>query len=401
MPSARMPPTTASVPGPLNPFARWPRAADAGLSLAVLIVSVSVIEGPHGTLLLQDPRELPAGVVLALVAAAAGLYGRRRAPALVAAVGITAWAVLVALGHGAMGAPPVFALYSLGRYDDRDGRALVVLGAAVAMALVAAAGRPLSEAALGAVVVCGVWLAGRARRLRRTRLAERDAQQAAQSRRILLEERTRIARELHDVVAHQVGLMTVQAGAAKAVAVRDLPAAIRAMSAVEEAGRDALGELRHLLGVLRPDATEPDLQPQPGLNEVPALVERVRVAGLDVTLTAHGLPREIPARVDLFAYRIVQEALTNVLKHAGPGTCARVLLSGGHDEVVVVHVVDDGLASAGEAATSGGSPPDTAAGHGIIGMRERAALLGGRLTAGPRGRGFAVVAHLPTREGNA
>lgn len=114
--------------------------------------------------------------------------------------------------------------------------------------------------------------------------------------------------------------MTVQAGAAKAVAGRDLPAAIRAMSAVEQAGRDALGELRHLLGVLRPEATEADLQPQPGLDEVRALVERVRVAGVDVTLTAHGLPHDIPARVELCAYRIVQEALTNVLKHAGPGT---------------------------------------------------------------------------------
>lgn len=133
MPSARTSQLTASAAGPLHPFLRWPRAADAGLALAVLVGTVSVVEGPHGTLLLRDPRELPAGVVLALVLAAAALYGRRRAPALVTAIGIAAWAAVVALGYGDLGAPPVIALYSLGRYDDRDLRALVVVGVATAM----------------------------------------------------------------------------------------------------------------------------------------------------------------------------------------------------------------------------------------------------------------------------
>ncbi len=397
MSSARTSPP-ASTRGRLHPFIRWPRAADAALALTLLLVTVFVAEGPHGTLVVRDPGELPTSVVLALTAAAVALYWRRSAPVLVTAVGLLAWVTVVAMGHGEVGAPPVFALYSLGRYEHQDMRALPLLGAASVMALVTATGRTWAEASLGAVAVCGLWLAGRSRRLQRTRLAERAAQQAAELRQILLEERTRIARELHDVVAHQVGLMTVQASAAKAVASHDLPAAIRAMSAVEQAGRDALGELRHLLGVLRPDPGEAELQPQPGLDSVPALVERVRVAGLDVTLTAHDLPENLPARVDLFAYRIVQEALTNVLKHAGPGTHARVLLRGEREELVV-EVVDDGPAAVEEIATSGQPSPTTGAGHGIIGMRERATLVGGRLTAGPQGRGFAVVAHLPAGKG--
>ena len=237
------------------------------------------------------------------------------------------------------------------------------------------------------------WYVGRRVQLREQRAAQLQREQGAEARRIVIEERTRIARELHDVVAHRVSLMTVQAGAAKAVAAEDPEGALRAMAAVEEAGRQALDELRHLLGVLRPETGLDGLGPQPGLADLPRLVEQIRGAGLDVSLATDGVPAALPARVDLFAYRIVQEALTNVLKHAGPGAHAEVRL-GTEPGGIVIEVLDDGKGLEPPSAAAG---PFRSAGHGIVGMRERALLLGGTLDARPRpGRGFQVVAHLPT-----
>jgi signal transduction histidine kinase len=161
---------------------------------------------------------------------------------------------------------------------------------------------------------------------------------------------------------------------------------------VEEAGRQALAELRHLLGVLRPETDRTDdLGPQPGLADLPRLVERIKQAGVNVTLSARPLPAGLPARMDLFAYRIVQEALTNVLKHAGPGVRAEVRLRTDRG-AVVIEVLDDGRGVNG----GPGLAQDGLPGHGIIGMRERALLLGGGLTAGPRPEGgFRVAARLP------
>jgi signal transduction histidine kinase len=209
---------------------------------------------------------------------------------------------------------------------------------------------------------------------------------------VLADERARIARELHDVVAHGVSLMTVQAGAAKTVAAADPEAAAQAMAAVEQAGRQALGELRHLLAVLRPDRSDEELGPQPGLADVPRLVDRFREAGLRVTLDADAAPAGLPARVDLFAFRIVQEAMTNVLKHGGPGTAAEVTVRVG-GRAVTVSVVDDG---------HGTHVLPVRSGHGLVGMRERTQLLGGILQAGPRpDGGFQVTATLPLGEESA
>ena len=205
---------------------------------------------------------------------------------------------------------------------------------------------------------------------------------------MVIEERTRIARELHDVVAHRVSLMTVQAGAAKTVADDDPQGARRAMEAVEKEGRQVLGELRHLLGVLRPADGSDGLGPQPGLADLPGLVEQFREAGLEVSLVIDDERRELPVPVALSAYRIVQEALTNVLKHAGPDAHAEVGLTG-DDRAVTIEVFDDGR----------GATILPGSGHGIVGMRERALLLGGTLDAGPRLEGgFRVTARLPTRE---
>jgi signal transduction histidine kinase len=179
--------------------------------------------------------------------------------------------------------------------------------------------------------------------------------------------------------------MTVQAGAAKTVAADDLEGAVQAMEAVEVAGRQALSELRHLLDVLRPEADVDGLDPQPGLADVPRLVAQFEEAGLNVSLAMNGSGTDLPAHVDLSAYRIVQEGLTNVLKHAGPTARAEVRLSI-DDHGVAIEVLDDGH---GDTILPG-------SGQGIVGMRERAQLSGGNLEAGPRpSGGFQVVAHLP------
>jgi signal transduction histidine kinase len=251
------------------------------------------------------------------------------------------------------------------------------------------------EAVFGGLVMFGAWYVGRRLRLRQERAGQRLREQAAEAHRVVVEERTRIARELHDVVAHRVSLMTVQAGGAKAVAAQDPQAALQAMGAVEEAGRQALDELRHLLGVLRPETGDvDDLGPQPGLADLPRLVEQTRRAGVDVALATDRLPATLPARMDLFAYRIVQEALTNVLKHAGPGARAEVRL-GTDRSAIVIEVLDDGGDGAAVVPGPNGTGAD-ARGHGVVGMRERALLLGGSLDAGPRAEGgFRVVARLP------
>jgi signal transduction histidine kinase len=168
------------------------------------------------------------------------------------------------------------------------------------------------------------------------------------------------------------------------------------MAAVEEAGRQALGELRDLLGVLRPDSEGDGMGPQPGLADLPRLVDRVREAGLDVSYEADGMPVVLPDRVDLFAYRIVQESLTNVLKHAGPGSHAQVRL-GSEPGGVLVEVLDDGPPASDDRPAAAGGP-----GHGLVGMRERVLLLGGRFDAGTRpGGGFRVAARLPLVGGPA
>jgi signal transduction histidine kinase len=371
-----------------GPFTRWPRAADATLAAAAFLATTFLTDGPGDSVVVRPIGEVPIAVLLAFAVASAALYWRRRAPLVVLGVAVAAWAVTIGSGYADLGGVAIVALYSAGRYatNVRWG----YLGVAAAIAVVTVDGlfdpAPWGEAAFGAVVMFVAWDVGRYLRLRQERAAQALREQAAEARRIVIEERARIARELHDVVAHRVSLMTVQAGAAKAVAAEDPEGARRAMAAVEEAGRQALDELRHLLGVLRPEADPDGLGPQPGLADLPRLVEQLRGAGVEVSLATDGVPAELPARVDLFAYRIVQEALTNVLKHAGAGAHTEVRL-GTDRSGIVVEVVDDGH----------GASVLPGAGHGLVGMRERALLLGGTLDAAPRpGGGFRVVAHLPT-----
>jgi signal transduction histidine kinase len=221
-------------------------------------------------------------------------------------------------------------------------------------------------------------------RERRAQVAERERDVAA--REAVVEERSRIARELHDVIAHHVSMIVVQAGAERSV-LSDANASTReVLQTVEQSGRSALTEMRRLLGMLRDDATEP-LAPQPALGDVPILVDQLRGAGLHVELNVDGEPRELPIGIELSAYRIVQEALTNALKHAGD---ARVNVHVGYgQDSLEIEIVDDG---------TGGRSPVSSGGHGLAGMRERVALYGGRIDAGRRQNGgFAVRVVLPIR----
>jgi signal transduction histidine kinase len=389
-----------------GPFTRWPRAADAVLAIAVFLATVFLVDGPGDAIVIRPIGDVPVAALLVFAVASAALYWRRRAPLVVLGVAVIAWAVTIGSGYADLGGVAIIALYSVGRHATNDRWGHVGVAAAIVVVSIdgLTAPAPWGEVVFGGVVMFVAWYVGRRLRLRAERAAQLLQEQAAEARRIVTEERTRIARELHDVVAHRVSLMTVQAGAAKAVAAEDPEGALRAMGAVEEAGRQALDELRHLLGVLRPETDLDGLGPQPGLADLPRLVEQIRGAGLDVSLATDGVSGELPARVDLFAYRIVQEALTNVLKHAGPGAHTEVRL-GTDRSGILIEVLDNGHANdKGLESASGRRPDDSdrqdrrsGSGHGIVGMRERALLLGGTLDARPRpGGGFRVVAHLPT-----
>jgi signal transduction histidine kinase len=216
---------------------------------------------------------------------------------------------------------------------------------------------------------------------RRAEMAERERELVA--REAVVEERARIARELHDVIAHNVSMMVVQAGAERRVLDGANGSTREVLQTIEQIGRSALTEMRRLVGMLRSDGEDP-LAPQPGLDDVATLVGQVREAGLPVELTVEGERRDLPAGIELSAYRIVQEALTNALKHAG-GAHAQVSIRYGADSLEL-EILDDGRG--GAAASNGG--------HGLVGMRERVALYGGRFDASRRpGGGFAVRAKLP------
>ena len=234
----------------------------------------------------------------------------------------------------------------------------------------------------------GVAFASRTAQARelRERVATVERDRAAAAERAAAEERSRIARELHDVVAHSVSVMVVQASGVRRLLHADQEREREALLSVEHIGREALAEMRRMLGVMRTGEEKPaDLAPQPGLRHLDRLIAQLEEAGLPVTLRVEGDRPELPIGIDLSAYRIVQEGLTNTLKHA-PGARAEVVIRYGENGVEV-EVADDGVGAVN------GSRGD---GHGLVGMRERVALYGGSLDAGPReGGGFVLRAQLP------
>ncbi len=249
---------------------------------------------------------------------------------------------------------------------------------------------------VGAVVVMVLLRRVVGDRDRRLGLAERERELA--TREAIIEERARIARELHDVIAHHVSMMVVQAGAERRVLDPDQQSTREVLTTIERVGRSALTEMRRLVGVLRSDEAE-GLAPQPRVGDIATLVDQMRSAGLDIELRMEGEPHELPVGIDLSAYRIVQEGLTNALRYAGD-TRTEVRVRYGV-ESLEIEILDDGpgrRSEPGHAGDGRGHGLGHGVGHGLIGMRERVALYGGTLDAGRRpAGGFAVRVVLPTR----
>ncbi|MEO5679220.1 MAG: sensor histidine kinase [Acidimicrobiales bacterium] len=374
------------------------RAFDVGWACVVTVISVGALwVRPRGG---PDLRHVdPLGVGLALGSSVPLVWRRSHATEVMALVGVAAVSLEVLRYPNAGAACVLVALYTVAAMSDRR-RSLQALGATAAAILIVLGvnwhNLTVIDVVANYVVFATAWILGDNVRTRRKYVAELEdkavrleAEREAQARRATADERTRIARELHDVVAHSVSVMTVQAGAARRVLDRAAadPAVREAMATIETTGREALAELRRVVGVLREDGESAGLGPQPGVADLPALVARAQDAGLSVDLSIEGEPRPLPSGVDLSAYRIVQEALTNAFKHAGPAR-ARVRVCYGTD-AVEVQVVDDGRGAAAD-------PPPPGGGNGLVGMRERVTLFGGELKAGPRGGGgYEVKARLP------
>ena len=360
-----------------NWFRLHPRVVDVGLAAATFAVSV-----PAAT---QHPHPAVA-IALGGVASLALLWRRSRPSAVVAV--ITAGTVAaVAAGGWPVPFQLAIALMTLATARAPYSRRIAAGSiAATALALLAT-GRGIEEIGFHTVFLIAAWFVGDSVGSRRAyvKAIEEKAERLERERetevaRAAAEEQARIARELHDVIAHALSVIVVQAGAAEDVFELDPGRALGAVRAIDTAARGALGDLRRVLGTLQDRA---DYQPQPGLARLDSLVEQVRATGLDVSLEVEGAPRPLPAAVDLSAFRIVQEALTNILKHAGAAHAkVRVRFA---DEILL-EIRDDGRGSANGAGT----------GSGLIGMRERVALLGGSVEAGnASGGGFLVSALIP------
>jgi signal transduction histidine kinase len=361
----------------------------AAALLLLTVVQVGFAEPPSGSrsaaLLFAPATTLP-------------LAWRRRVPLAVLAVVAAA-----TVAQSLVAVPPVsfgtflamlLAIYSVAAHS---GRREALVGAAIGAVAVTVQGlreagdASAFEAVYGIVYFGGAWVLGRA--LRRRRLASLELQGRAarlewereeRARAAVAEERARIARELHDVIAHSMSVIVVQAGAAEQILDTDPARAREALRSIRRAGNDALEEMRRLLGILRRADEELTLAPQPSIARLDELLRQARAGGLPVELVVDGQPRPLAPGVELAAYRIVQEALTNSRKHAGAGH-AKVIVRYAPD-ALELDVVDNGRPSqAGEGT-----------GHGLVGMRERAALYGGVLEAAARPEGgFAVHARLP------
>jgi signal transduction histidine kinase len=338
------------------------------------------------------------------------LAWRRTAPVVsafaVAAAGF--FQIWLETGNGTLPLAPAdvaapVAMYSLSAYGPAwAGRVglglggLGGLGVAFAYAGNSSSSTLLVLVLLVGTVVLAAWALGQLRRLGRReqeRLMERarllELERDQEARLAANAERARIAREMHDVVAHSLSVTIAQADGGRYAGATDPGAAIAALETISATGRQALADMRVLLGVLRDDDRQ-DRAPQPDAGAIPDLVRQLEAGGLDVSLDVSGRPAPMSAGAGLAAYRIVQESLTNVLKHAGPGCRAWVVLTWLPD-ALEVYVADDGR-GAGAAPTAPEGPP----GQGLLGMRERASLYGGRLQAGPLpGGGFGVRALLP------
>jgi signal transduction histidine kinase len=371
--------------------------ADAGLGIAAAGLTAVAAWGPPGLVgtAIAEPSWLRALLPLLM---GAPLVLRRRAPLL---MWTAIWATL-ALQYlltdnprprGVEFAFVLFvAAYSLGAHASLRRAAAGLVVTAPVLALISykgGLGLAFSQigpkaVALSSLLLLAFWLAGVLVRARRQSgsLAGRNAALQRQAEQATAAERARIARELHDIVAHHLSVIVLQAAAAQKPGRPAGPA----LKKIEHSGRQALTETRRMLGVLRDPGEATGLAPQPGIGELDTLAGTVRAAGLPVNLVISGDPAAVPAAVDVSVYRIVQEALTNVLKHAGPARADVTV--GCAAAAVTIEITDDGTGQTDHRAPAGG--------HGLAGMRERAAIFGGQFHAGPRpGGGFTVRARLP------
>jgi signal transduction histidine kinase len=376
-------------------IATRPSLFDIALAAALVVLAISEVTFNHAL----APR---AGSYPIEIALAAAVAWRRAAP--------LAAATIIAIGgvaDAAIGVSPsdpsipmmttVAVAYALVAHSPlRQAIVGSVILIAGTTAQVVVAGQNISNLGFAFTFLAVIWAIGRLVRLRTAQAVRAEVQverlrneQAERARTVAAAERARIARELHDVIAHSVSVMVVQAGAAQQVLRADPTAAERALGSVQSTGRQAIGELGQLLGVLREGGAELGLAPQPTLAELPALIADAESAGVPATFTTRGIPRPLPAGIELAVYRIVQEALTNTRKHAGGHARASVRLDYGTDDIVL-DISDDGHATTEPHHVANGT------GHGLIGMRERISTYGGTLTAGPSGaRGFRVHARIP------
>jgi signal transduction histidine kinase len=372
---------------------QW-RAVDVGAAVLAAGVVVFDFRLFHG-LRYQVPT-LP--VALLGVAATLPVAVRRNRPIPVLAVVSAAVSALTALGRAPLDVDIMLgmAAYMAAVRSSRRvalaalaGTELIILAGLIAAT---ASSHSQADTTHSMLAAGAMWFVGYGVRERRRYLAEEQAQreraEAERGRLAVREERVRIARELHDVVAHTLSVVTFQAGVGRKVGATRPAEAMLALRAVEVTGRSALEELRRILGLLRDDeAEQPSLAPAPGVGDLDELASTVRAAGIPVAVMVTGQTAALPPAVSLTVYRIVQEALTNVVKHAGDAE-ASVRVRLGPDGVLVT-VSDDGRGTAMPGAPG-------AARHGIVGMRERAAAFGGTLEAGPApGGGFRVRAFLP------
>ena len=384
-----------------------PRVADAAIAVVVAVLGLASGLGARA-----QHEHMPLAAIPVLTAMGLVLYPRRRYPGAVLGAVAAGVVTLIALGASLGGSflAVLCACYSAAVYGSRRLVIGLVTGAVTAVVLIGipqsfGLGRgvlhaipvPTILAAAGAALF-GLLIRSQfsARTAQLAVLAERaewaTTQREQEARRATLAERLRIARELHDIVAHHVSVVVIQAQGAQRVADREPDRARQAMADVEQTARTALEEMRRMLGLLRsPDDGEDtgSLDVAHGVADIAALADRMTGSGVAVTVRTTGEPFSVPEDIGLAVYRIAQEALTNVLKHAGPAH-AEVHLHYG--EQLEITIADDGRGAA--AVLTGAAPPG--AGRGITGMRERVAMLGGRFTAGPQpGGGFRVHAVIP------
>jgi signal transduction histidine kinase len=344
-------------------------------------------------------RDPDAFSVVVSLAAAVPYYFRRHAPLAVLLISETAVVLLTVRDYQTGAAPSVLlvGVFTVAAWSSLRDRVIGVAAMAIGLTIVAVNGIPGAGAAdvgFNFVFYTAAYLFGstmRNRRLYSEQVEERakdlENERAEEAKRAVAEERLRIAQELHDVVAHSMGVIAVQAGVGAHVIDTDPDEAKKSLDAISQTSRSTLAEIRRLLGVLRDDDGA-SYEPAPGLADLDRLVRDVRSAGLEVEVRKVGEDMSLPPGVDFTAYRIVQEALTNVLKHAGRAQASIVI--GYEDAALRLEIEDDGRGVNGRAASGG---------HGLVGMRERVAVYGGSFEAGPRtGGGFRVAVRLPYGE---